>query len=140
MFKLISIFVFAVLVADTIGQQPYIIFPTYQPPPQGPVTTRTVREAPTEEPWYLYRGNPNAPSSDDDNDLISIISSWPVSRRGYTHIDSSSSKLEHLRQKRNLGFMPRQPTFPKPGLPSPFDPFGPRPGTPRRPYPIYVNH
>ncbi|XP_052737828.1 uncharacterized protein LOC112047581 [Bicyclus anynana] len=139
MFKLISVLILAVLVTDCIGQRPHLIFPTYRPPPQPrqPVI-RTARDAPSQEPLWLYQGDiPRAPSSADNGVLPQIIDDVRFNPdRRYARSVGPSSGSEH-RLKRSPFFPRDPPGFPRP-RPSPYDPF-PRPVPTRMPFPIYAN-
>ncbi|CAH2251151.1 jg11824 [Pararge aegeria aegeria] len=138
MFKLILILILVVLVGDSIGQRPYIIYPTYRPPPPQEPLIRSARAVP-EKPLLLFQGNqnPQDPSS-EDYALLTIIDDVGMNPEKRLARSSSFRGAAEYRMKRNVYFKPRlPPTFP---YPRPSGPFIPRPGPPRQPYPIYANH
>ncbi|XP_068629670.1 lebocin-1/2-like [Battus philenor] len=98
MFKITFIvgIIIASLIFEASCQRPRIIFPTYRPPPQGPIIIRTARQAGRDQPLWLYQ-DPNidrAPSTGDHPYLppyIDDIQLDPHTRTARS-FDSRSSK------------------------------------------------
>ncbi|XP_049867574.1 lebocin-4-like [Pectinophora gossypiella] len=137
------------------------IRPTYRPPYLRDQRFRIAREA-HDEPLWLWQGDniDRAPATGDHPILPSVIDDIKLdpNRRHARSVDSPSAR-RHGGQSSSGGRRDTGPTHPGynrrnarsvalpdvdpyrqtlPIMPSPYDPFGPQPGQPRKTYPIYA--